>query len=127
MGREGSLGYQMMKALQGVFRPGHSSREDRKHGRTQYIRGISTMRSMVADTFGFGRWIHSTYSEVHSLAQVTPEMAQAYVAELVRRDVSGGRIGRVTATLRKLDAACRREGVFAADAPSSCHSLGREE
>ena len=87
--------------------------------------GISTMRSMVADTFGFGRWNRSTYSEVHSLAQVTPEMAQAYVAELVRRDVSGGRIGRVTATLRKLDAACRREGVFAADAPQLLPLAGK--
>jgi len=125
MGKEGSLGYQMMKALQGVFRPGHSSREDRKHGRTQYIRGISTMRSMVADVFGFGRWIHSTYLEVRSLAQVTPEMAQAYVAELVRRDVSGGRIGRVTATLRKLDVACRRAGVFAADAPQLLPLAGK--
>ena len=117
MGKEGSLGYQMMKALQGVFRPGHSSREDRKHGRTQYIRGIGTMRSMVADVFGFGRWTHSTYPEVHLLGQVSPEIAQAYLAELVRRDVSGGRIGRVAATLRKLDAACRRTGVFAEDAP----------
>jgi integrase len=54
---------------------------------------------------------------VKILGQITPVMAQAYIDELVRRERSGGRIGRVCASIRKLDVAGRRVGTFAPDAP----------
>jgi len=44
-----------------------------------------------------------------------PEMTLAYITYLEERGLSGGWIGRVCASLRKLDAACRPSGVFATD------------
>lgn len=117
MGKNGSLGYQMMNALKGIFRPGHSRHEDKRHGRFEYVRGIETMRCMVADVFQFADFLRCSYPEVRNLAGVTAEMAQGFVQSLVDRGDSGGRIARVSASLRKLDAAGRRAGVFGQDAP----------
>ncbi len=57
---QGSLGYQMMKALQGIFRPGASRhRAKRYHRDGELITGISTMRCMSADVHQFARFIRS--------------------------------------------------------------------
>jgi hypothetical protein len=57
---EGSLGYQMMKALQGIFRPGASRHQAKKHHREEeLITGISTMRCMSADVHQFAHFIRS--------------------------------------------------------------------
>jgi integrase len=115
---EGSLGYQMMKALQGIFRPGTSRHAAKKHHRNiALITSISTMRSMSADAHQFARFIRGSWSEVKLLAEVRPEMAKAYIQSLKDRDVSGGYIGRKCAMIRKLDAACRKNGIFPPDAP----------
>ena len=110
------LGYQMMNAPKSIFRPGHSFHEDKRHGRVQYVRGIQTMRCMVTDVFQFADFLRSR-REVRDLREVTPEMAQRFVQTLVERGDSGGRIARVSSSLRKLDVACRHTGVFAQDAP----------
>ena len=116
--RQGSLGYQMMKALQGIFHPGTSRYfAKRNHREAELITGISTMRNMSADVHQFARFIRSNWPEVRHLSEVKPEMALEYIAELDQRDRSGGRIGRVCASLRKLDAACRKAGIFLEDAP----------
>jgi len=120
-----SLGYQMLCALQAVFEPGHSRRQDRLMGRTDVICGIQTMKSMVADVHQFARFIRARWPEVRELRDVRPSMAQEMIEDMVRREVSGGRIGRVSASLRKLDAACRRIGVFAKDAPELLPRTGR--
>jgi len=110
---EGSLGYQMMKALQGIFRPGASRHAAKQHHRDAIlITGINTMGSMSADVHQFARFIREHWGEVRHLSDIRPEMAQAYIQSLEERDVSGGHIGRVCASLRKLDAACRKAGVF---------------
>jgi integrase len=75
------------------------------------------MRCMSADVHQFARFVKVHWPEVKMLDQVTPDMAQAYIDELVRRERSGGRIGRVCASLRKLDAASRQAGIFTAEAP----------
>jgi len=111
-----SLGHQMMTALQSVFKPGKSRHEDKKHDRP-YIRGIGTMETMTQDVFAFARYVKANWPGTKQLSQVTPEMAQGFIAELVLRERSGGYIGRVSASLRKLDAACRPAGIFAQDAP----------
>jgi integrase len=117
MSKQGGLSYQMMKALQAIFRPGGSRHEDKKHGRNEdVIRSIGTMQSMVADVHEFARFIRRRWPEVSEIEDVEPEMAQAFVEELIRRERSGGRIGRVMASLRKLDRACRITGVFGKDA-----------
>jgi integrase len=115
---QGSLGYQMMKALQGIFRPG-ASRHDAKryHRDDQLITGINTMRCMSADVHQFARFIRSNWPEVKQLSNVRQEMALAYIDELVDRERSGGRIARVCASLRKLDIACRKADIFPPDAP----------
>jgi len=43
----------------------------------------------------FGRFVKRNYPDTKRLEQVTPMMAQAYIAELVRRERSEGWIGRV--------------------------------
>jgi integrase len=106
----------MLRALQAIFQPGGRRFEDRRRGEKGLIRGIQTMRSMVADVYQFARFVRREWPEVHELEEVTPAMAQAFIAELVSREDSGGRIGRVSASLRKLDAGCRRLGVFSANA-----------
>jgi integrase len=68
--------------------------------------------SMSADVHQFARFIREHWPEVRHLSEVRPEMAQAYIQSMEERDVSGGHIGRVCASLRKLDAACRKAGVF---------------
>lgn len=119
MNHQGSLGYQMLNALKAVFHPGHSRQGDKKHHRSnRLIRGIGTMQDMSAVVHQFARFIRLKWPNVKYLAQVTPDMAQAYVAELVRRERSGGTLGRVCATLRKLDAACRIKGIFSQNAPA---------
>jgi integrase len=111
--REGSLGYQMMKALQGIFQPGASRHIAKRHHRdTEVISGISTMRCMSADVHQFARFIRINWPEVKLLSDVRQEMALAYIEELMQRDRSGGRIARVCASLRKLDVACRKTGIF---------------
>lgn len=116
---EGSLGYQMMKALQGIFQPGASRHKAKRYHRdAELITGISTMRCMSADVHQFARFIRTNWPEVKHLSDIVPEMALAYIEELEARERSGGRIARVCASLRKLDVACRRAGVFPPDAPA---------
>jgi integrase len=115
---QGSLGYQMMKALQGIFRPGASRHKAKRYHRDeQLITGINTMRCMSADVHQFARFIRSNWPEVKQLSNVRQEMALAYIDELVDREKSGGRIARVCASLRKLDVACRKTSSFPLDAP----------
>jgi integrase len=115
---EGSLGYQMMKALQGIFQPG-ASRHNAKHYHrdVELITGINTMRCMSADVHQFARFIRINWPEVRKLSEVRQEMALAYIDELEDRERSGGRIARVCASLRKLDIACHKASIFPADAP----------
>jgi integrase len=116
---KGSLGYQMMIALQGVFRPGASRHLAKKHHRdTPLITSISTMRTDSADVHQFARFIREHWPEVKDLPQVNSEMAMAYIDAMVERGVSGGNIGRHCATIRKLNAVCKRDGTFPPDAPS---------
>jgi integrase len=115
---QGSLGYQMMKALQGIFRPGASRHKAKRyHRNAELITSINTMRCMLADVHQFARFIRSNWPEVKQLSNVRQEMALTYVEELEDRERSGGRIARVCASLRKLDTACRKAGIFPADAP----------
>jgi integrase len=114
----GSLGYQMMKALQGIFQPGTSRHNAKRyHHDTELITGISTMRCMSADVHQFARFIRTNWPEVKHLSRVRQEMALDYILELEDRERSGGRIARVCASLRKLDTACRKAGIFPPDAP----------
>jgi integrase len=114
----GSLGYQMMKALQGIFQPGASRHTaKRRHRDAELITGISTMRCMSADVHQFARFIRFNWPEVKHLSEVRQEMALAYIEELEQRERSGGRIARVCASLRKLDVACHKAGIFPPDAP----------
>jgi integrase len=115
---QGSLGYQMMKALQGIFRPGASRHHAKRNGRdVELITSINTMRCMSADVHQFARFIQDNWPEVKELSQITTEMAFQYIDELEERGRSGGRIGRVCASLRKLDMACRVSGIFSPQAP----------
>jgi integrase len=115
----GSLGYQMEIALKASFHPGRSKHQDKRYGRQRgTIYSIETMRNMSANVHQFGRFVKDNWPEVRRVEQITPGMAQAYIDELVRREHSGGWIGRVCATLRKLDTACRQTGVFPIDAPA---------
>ncbi len=116
--KQGSLGYQMMKALQGIFRPGASRHTAKRYHRdAELITGINTMRCMSADVHQFARFIRINWPEVKHLSEVRPEMALAYIEELEQRVRSGGRIARVCASLRKLDTACRKTGIFPSDSP----------
>ena len=116
---KGSLGYQMMKALQGIFRPGASRHLVKKHRRElPLITSINTMRTDSADVHQFARFIRERWPEVKDLPQVKSEMVLAYIDAMVERGVSGGNIGRHCATIRKLDAFCRKDGTFPPDAPS---------
>src|SRR4030065_2699229 len=102
-GGQGSLGYQMMKALQSIFRPGSSRhRAKRYHRDGELITGISTMRCMSADVHQFARFIRVNWPEVKDLSEVRSEMAVTYIENLDDRERSGGRIARVCASLRKL-------------------------
>jgi integrase len=115
---QGSLGYQMMKALQGIFQPGASRHTAKRYHRdAELITGISTMRCMSADVHQFARFIRINWPEVKHLSEVRQEMALAYIEELEGRERSGGRIARVCASLRKLDTACRKAGIFPSDSP----------
>jgi integrase len=119
MSKQGGLSYQMLNALKAIFHPGGSRFQDKQHGRNRdVIRGIGTMQSMVADVHAFSRFIRDRFPEVKHLNQVKPDMAQAFITELVRKERSGGRIGRVAASIRKLDRACRVVGIFPKDAPA---------
>ena len=113
----GSLGYQMENALKAVFHPGRSKHLDKRYGRhRETIYSIETMRNMSANVHQFGRFVKYNWPEVKRVEQITPGMAQAFIDELVRRERSGGWIGRVCSTLRKLDIACRTAGIFPQDA-----------
>jgi len=115
---QGSLGYQMVKVLKTIFQPGGSRFEDKKHHREDgVIRGIGTMQTYSADAHHWSRFIKARWPEVKLLKQVTPGMAQAYIAELVRRERIGGYIGHVCSMIRKLDFACRKNGIFPMEAP----------
>jgi len=62
---EGSLGYQMMKALQGIFQPGTSRyKAKRYHRDAELITGISTMRCWSADVHQFARFIRFNWPQV---------------------------------------------------------------
>lgn len=115
MSKRGSLVYQMQEALKGVFRPGRRRYHDKEYGREGMIRGIQTMQCMMADAGQFAHFIRKHWPEVGYLEEVTSEMAQAFIAEHIRRENSGGYIGRLIASLRKLDAACRQTGIFTSD------------
>jgi hypothetical protein len=75
------------------------------------------MRCMSADVHQFARFIRFNWSEVKPLSDVRQEMALAHIEELTQRERSGGRIARVCASLRKLDTACCKAGIFPPDAP----------
>ncbi len=108
-GGQGSLGYQMMKALQSIFQPGASRHKAKRYHRDgELITGISTMRCMSADVHQFARFIRVNWPEVKQLSRVTQDMALAYIEELEERERSGGRIARVCASIRKLDIACHK-------------------
>lgn len=126
MSKRGSLVYQMQQALKVVFRPGRRRYHDKKYGRTGMIRGIETMQCMVTDACQFAHFIQKHWSGVRYLEQVTPEMAQAFIADHTRRENSGGYIGRVIASIRKLDEACRKAGIFPADCPPLLPYKGEE-
>ncbi len=114
----GSLGYQMMKALQRIFQPGASRHKAKRYRRDrELITGISTMRCMSADVHQFARFIRINWPDVKHLSEVRQEMALAYIEDLEDRERSGGRIARVCASLRKLDTACHKAGIFHPDAP----------
>ena len=116
--RPGSLGYQMENALKQVFHPGRSRHRDKRQNRhSGVIYSLSSMESLTANIYQFSRFIKHNWPEVTRLEQVTSDMAQAYIEELIRRERSGGWIGRVCTAIRKLDSACRSAGIFPADAP----------
>ncbi len=74
----GSLGYQMMKALQTLFRPGTNRRQAKRHHREKgLITSISTMRCMSADGHQFARFICMTWPVVRLLAQVVPRSGRS--------------------------------------------------
>ncbi|HEX9090498.1 MAG TPA: tyrosine-type recombinase/integrase, partial [Anaerolineales bacterium] len=115
---QGSLGYQMMKALQGIFQPGASRHKAKRYHRdTELITSINTMRCMSADVHQFAKFIRYNWPDVKQLCEVSQEMALAYIDELEDRERSGGRIARLCASLRKLDTACRKANIFPPDAP----------
>ncbi len=125
---QGSLGYQMMKALQGIFRPGASRHNAKRDGReVKLITSINTMRCMSADVHQFARFIRSNWPEVKQLSEIKTEMALAYIDELEERDRSGGHIGRVCASIRKLDTACRAAGVFSLQAQEIINRIAQED
>jgi len=115
MSKRGSLVYQMQEALKGVFRPRRRRYYDKKYGRDDMIRGIVTMRCMVADASQFAHFIRKHWPQIQTLDEVTPEMAQAFIADHIRRENRGGYVGRVIASIRKLDDACRKAGIFTPD------------
>jgi integrase len=115
MSKRGSLVYQMQEALKRVFRPGRRRYHDKNYGREEMIRGIETMRCVVADASQFAHFIQNHWPQIRTLEEVTPEMAQAFIADHIRRENSGGYIGRVIASIRKLDKACRKKGIFTPD------------
>jgi integrase len=107
----------MMRALQGIFRPGHSRHEDKKHGRVDVIRGIQTMRVMCEDAHRFGRFVRGRWPEVREVGQITPAMAGAYIADLMAHGLSRNYLKRVAGSLRKVDLACRKARIFPAESP----------
>lgn len=116
--RPGSLGYQMMTALQGIFKPGTSRHQaKRNHRERALITSIGTMKCMAHDVHQFGRFVRGNWPEVKVVAEIRPEMALAYIALLKKRRLSGGGLGRAAASLRKLDTACRKAHIFPPDAP----------
>ena len=115
MSRYGSLGYQMMKALQRVFRPGHSRYQDKRYKRTDVIRGIRTMRDMSGDVHQFGHFVRQHYPAVRRSHEITSEMACAFIQDLTDRGRSRAYLTRNRASLRKLDKACRAAKVFLRD------------
>jgi integrase len=126
------LGYQMMKALQGIFRPGHSRYQDKRYKRTDVIRGIRTMRDMCDDAHHFGHFVRQHYPAVHRVHDVTSEMAGAFIQDLADRGRSRAYLSRNRCALRKLDKACRAAKVFPLDreelmplAPRTPRSLDR--
>ena len=115
MSRSGSLGYQMMRALQRIFRPGHSRHQDKRYKRTGVIRSIRTMRDMCGDVHRFGHFVRQHNPAVHGVHDVTSEMACAFIQDLADRGRSRAYLTRNRASLRKLDRACRAAGIFPAD------------
>ncbi len=115
MSLNGSLGHQMMSALQQVFRPGHSRFEDKRYGRKDRIRGIRTMRCMIEDAFQFSRYVRQHHPSIRNLGEVTSDMARDFVQDLADEDRSSGYLTRKRASLRKLDRACQLVGIFSPD------------
>ena len=85
MSQQGGLSYQMMKALQAIFRPGGSRHEDKQHGRNQdVIRSIGTMQSMVADVHECARFIRRQWPEVSEVEDVEKQCSRE-VSRLIFR------------------------------------------
>ena len=77
--RAGSLGYQMMKALQGIFQPGASRHNAKRYHRdAELITGISTMRCMSADVHQFARFIRSKWPDVKQLVQIQTRLLEMW-------------------------------------------------
>jgi integrase len=117
MSEIGSLGYQFENTLKAGFHPGHRRHHDKRDKRDAVIRGIETMRCMVADLYQFSRFIGRRWPEIKNQEDVSPELAEAFIFELIRRERSGGRIGRTAASLRMFDKLARKTKVFPAGAP----------
>jgi hypothetical protein len=75
------------------------------------------MRCMSADVHQFARYIRFNWPHVKNLPEIHAEMAIAYNRVLEQQERSGGRIGRVYASIRKLDIAYRKAGIFNSDGP----------
>jgi len=116
--KHGSLGYQMENALKKIFHPGHRRHHDKRLHRKDVIRGITTMRGIVGDAYQFAHYVRVGWPEVHDLEQVVPAMAQSFLDDLAARGRSEGRVKCAAGRLRKLDAACRKTGVFSEEAPA---------
>ena len=112
------FGYQMMKALQGIFRPDTSRHLVKKHHRgTVQITSISIMRTDSADVHRSARFNRERWPEVRNLPQVKSDLTMAYIDAMVECGISDGNIGRHCSTIRKLDAVCRNDGTIPPDAP----------
>ena len=82
MGRKhvGSLGYQMMKALQGVFKPGTSRHRAKRYRREkELITSIATMECMTTDVFQFADFIRENWPDVIFVTEVKSDLIFAQI------------------------------------------------
>jgi len=116
MGRP-SIVYQVSETLRRIFTPGisrHELKQRRLDG--ERITGIQTMRDYVKSACLFAHWCKLSYG-IRDICQITPEMAERYIAGLRDRELSGGYIGKIKAAIRKLDVAARATGHRSPTAP----------